>query len=542
MHPSSLPSRGGIGDFGPAAYEFVDWLAAAQQTLWQVLPLGPVGYGNSPYSCTSAFAGNVLFVSAERLAEEGLLDREQVESLPDGESPVDYDSVRQNKLPLLREAADRFFENPIPALKRAYDGFCEKNNKEWLDDYALFSVLREKFDNQSWQSWPPELVKCDPEAVKTAVAEHTQEINRERFLQFAFFLQWCSLRSYCAERDIRIVGDLAIFISYDSADVWTHPDIFRLHDDLSPEVVSGVPPDAFSETGQRWGNPLYNWDKLKARGYDWWIDRLRWAVETCDIVRLDHFRGFEAYWEIPADEETAINGCWVKGPNEDLFLALRNALGKLPFIAEDLGLITKEVVKLRENLDIPGMKVLQFGFGDRGAHIYLPHSYEPNSVVYTGTHDNDTTLGWWKNSASEEERIAAATYLNITQEEDIAWSFVRGALTSVANLAIIPVQDVLGLDSDARMNVPSKILGNWSWRLRRGELSEELAARLARLVELTDRDAVLREAAQSKDQDTTQPASAAEQHKGKMCEQISAFQGSASADANSLPGEDVSKL
>jgi 4-alpha-glucanotransferase len=521
IHPSSLPSLGGIGDFGPAAYEFADWLAAAKQTLWQVLPLGPIGYGNSPYSCTSAFAGNVLFVSAERLAELGLLSREQVESLPDGESPVDYQSVRHHKLPLLREAADRFFEDPNPALKRAYETFCEKN-KEWLDDHSLFSVLREKFDNRSWQSWPEELVKRDSAAIQKALAEHALDFNRERFLQFAFFLQWSSLRSYCAERGIRVVGDLAIFVSYDSADVWTHPDIFRLHkDDLTPEVVSGVPPDAFSETGQRWGNPLYDWDKLKARGYDWWVKRLGWAIETCDIVRLDHFRGFEACWEIPADQETAIHGRWVKGPNEDLFLALRKAFGKLPFIAEDLGLITEEVIELRRKLDIPGMKVMQFGFGDRGAHIYLPHAYESNSVVYTGTHDNDTTLGWWTNCASDQERISAASYLNITREADIAWSFVRGALTSVANLAILPIQDVLGLDSTARMNVPSKTLGNWSWRLRRGELSEELAARLARLVELTDRDAVLRQAEHSKDQGERQQTSSGEQRQRKMCEQVS---------------------
>jgi 4-alpha-glucanotransferase len=520
LHPSSLPSRGGIGDFGPAAYEFIDWLAAAKQTLWQVLPLGPVGYGNSPYSCTSAFAGNVLFISAEKLAEQGLLDPAIVDSLPDGDSPVDYDDVRTHKLPLLREAADKFFAKPGPDLLRAYNTFCDEN-KKWLEDYALFSVLREKFDDQPWHSWSPDLVKREPTAIAKISKELTRELDRERFLQFAFYHQWCNLRSYCAERGVRVVGDLAIFVSYDSADVWTHPGIFRLHEDLTPEVVSGVPPDAFSETGQRWGNPLYDWNKLKLRGYDWWIDRLRWAVETCDIVRLDHFRGFEAYWEIPADEETAIHGRWVPGPNEDLFLALRNALGKLPFIAEDLGLITREVVELRTELDIPGMKVMQFGFGNRGAHIYLPHQYEPNCVVYTGTHDNDTTLGWWKNSASDEERLSAATYLNITSEEDIAWSFIRGALTSVANLAIVPVQDVLSLDSDARMNVPSKVLGNWSWRLRRGHLTSELATKLARLVELTDRDAVLRKDAEKREQEAEQHASASEDRKRKMCEQIS---------------------
>ena len=519
MHPSSLPSGGGIGDFGPAAYEFADWLTAAKQTLWQVLPLGPLGFGNSPYSCTSAFAGNTLLVSAERLADHGLLERERVKSLADGESPVDYEAVRAQKLPLLRQAADRFFEQPNEKLKGAYQAFCEQN-KAWLEDYVLFSVLRDKYHDRTWQSWPQELAKRDPAALKKIRSEMAQELNRERFLQFSFFQQWCELRSYCAERGIRIVGDVAIFVSYDSADVWTHPDIFQLHEDLTPEVVSGVPHDAFSATGQRWGNPLYDWDKLKARGYDWWIERLRWAVETCDIVRLDHFRGFEAYWEIPADEETAINGQWVKGPNEDLFTALRNKLGKLPFIAEDLGLITEEVVELRKKLDIPGMRVMQFGFNDRGAHIYLPHSYESNTVVYTGTHDNDTTLGWWKNSATDEERTAAANYLNITREEDIAWSFVRGALTSVAALAVVPVQDVLGLDSDARMNVPSRTLGNWSWRLRRGELTTELADRLARLVELTDRDAVLRQAAADEEPSAEQQASASEQRKRKMCEQI----------------------
>jgi 4-alpha-glucanotransferase len=519
LHPSSLASRGGIGDFGPAAYEFADWLAAGKQTLWQVLPLGPVGFGNSPYSCTSAFAGNTLLISAERLAEQGLLDRAIADSLPDGDSPVDYERVQLHKVPLLRQAADKFFAQPKHPLHPPYDTFCEEN-KKWLDDYVLFSVLREKFDGESWQSWPKELVKRDPAAIKKISADLAREIDRERFLQFAFFYQWCSLRSYCSERGIRVVGDVAIFVSYDSADVWTHPDIFRLREDLTPEVVSGVPPDAFSETGQRWGNPLYDWDKLKVRGYDWWIDRLRWATETCDILRLDHFRGFEAYWEIPADEETAIHGRWIPGPGKDFFIAVQNKLGKLPFIVEDLGLITPDVELLRDNLELPGMKVMQFGFGDRGAHIYLPHRYETNCVVYTGTHDNDTTLGWWKSLASDAERISAATYLNITREEDISWSFVRGALTSVANLAIVPLQDVLGLDSDARMNVPSKTLGNWSWRLNKGHLTSELAERLSRLVELTDRDAVLRSRTPNESADSAQETSRGDEGKRKLCEQI----------------------
>jgi 4-alpha-glucanotransferase len=487
LHPSSLPSRGGIGDFGPAAYEFVDWLTEARQTLWQILPMGPPGYGNSPYSCTSAFAGNILFVSAERLADVGLLSHERVAELPDGESPVDYESVRTHKVPLLWEAADRFFAGANGQLREDYDRFCNQN-AWWLEDHALFSVLREELQNEAWHSWPADLVKREPAALEKALRDHARELNRERFLQFAFFEQWRKLHAYCTERGIRVVGDLAIFVSYDSADVWTHPEIFQLREDLLPEVIAGVPPDAFSETGQRWGNPVYDWKKLKETGYEWWIQRLRWAVETFDIVRLDHFRGFEAYWEIPADEPTAVNGHWVKGPNEDLFNALRKAGVKLPFIAEDLGYITKDVEQLRKKLDIPGMKILQFGFSNRGAHIYLPHCYEANSVVYTGTHDNDTTLGWWKNSASEEEKLLAATYLNIVREDDVPWSFIRGALTSVANFAIVPIQDVLGLDSDGRMNVPSKTYGNWSWRLRQGALTPELAMSLARLVEVTDRD------------------------------------------------------
>ena len=412
MHPTSLPSRGGIGDFGPAAYRFVDWLAAAKQTLWQVLPLGPVGFGDSPYSCTSAFAGNVLMVSLERLADRGLIDRDRVGHLPDGDRPVDFGSVREHKLPLLREAARTFLKAAGQTGRARYEKFCQ-DTEPWLEDYVLYSVLREHFEGKPWSDWPHAVVCREPDTIAALREELHERIDEERFLQFAFFEQWSALRGYCSARGIRVIGDVAIFVSYDSADVWTHPDIFRLNQDLAPVVVAGVPPDAFSETGQRWGNPLYDWDALKQRGYDWWIKRMRWAVETCDILRLDHFRGFEAFWEIPAEEPTAVHGHWVKGPNSDLFDAMRNALGKLPFIAEDLGYITPEVHALRKKLDIPGMKVLQFGFGDRGAHIYLPHRYEPDSVVYTGTHDNDTTLGWWKSSATEDEKKFAKAYLGI---------------------------------------------------------------------------------------------------------------------------------
>ncbi len=486
LHPTSLPSCGGIGDLGPAAYSFVDWLAAAKQTLWQILPLQPLGYGNSPYSCTSAFAGNVLLVSLERLAERGLIDPVRVGQVPEGATPVDYDGVRAHKLPLLREAADKFLGSETGSAHARYERFC-RENASWLEDYVLFSVLRERFADRAWNTWPAEIVRRDPATMAQLRSELQRPLAEERFLQFAFFEQWSALRAYCAERGIRVIGDVSIFVNYDSADVWTHPELFRLDEDLNPTVVAGVPPDAFSETGQRWGNPLYDWEALRARGYDWWIERMKWAIDTCDIVRLDHFRGFEACWEIPADEPTAVHGRWIDGPNQDLFKALRNALGVLPFIAEDLGYITPQVHDLRKKLKIPGMKILQFGFGDRGAHIYLPHRYGRDCVVYTGTHDNDTTLGWWKQGATEEEKKLASTYLGIG-EDGVHWAFIRAALSSVASLSVIPVQDVLGLDSDARMNVPSQSAGNWSWRLRAGLLTPELAERLATLVEVADRD------------------------------------------------------
>jgi 4-alpha-glucanotransferase len=500
MHPTSLPSRGGIGDLGPAAYEFVDWLASAKQTLWQILPFGPAGYGNSPYSCTSAFAGNILMISLERLADHGYLEPEKLATITAADDPVDYDKVRADKLPLLRDAAQRFLKYSEGSVREKYDQFCKANEK-WLDDYALFAGLREYFGDEEWTSWPSELVHRKPEAIAEWRTKLKDSIEIECFLQFAFFEQWKALRAYCAERGIRIIGDVAIFVSYDSADVWTHPDIFRLKPDLSCEVVAGVPPDAFSATGQRWGNPLYNWDALKERGYDWWVDRMRWSLANCDIVRLDHFRGFEACWEIPADEPTAVNGHWTPGPNADVFKTLKRELRNLPFIAEDLGYITKEVRELRKNLDIPGMKVMQFGFGDKGAHIYLPHMFAPDCVVYTGTHDNDTTVGWWKSIAREEEKAWAVEYLGKV-DDGVEWAFIRAAYSSVAILAIIPVQDVLGLDSDARMNIPSKPGGNWTWRLRKDTLTKELADKLALLTVVTDRDFYVKAPAGTKPTDS----------------------------------------
>ena len=343
---------------------------------------------------------------------------------------------------------------------------------------------------QSWQTWPRELAHREPGALNKVRKDCDEAIQVERAIQFAFFEQWRALHSYSRQRKIKIVGDIAIFVNLDCADVWKHRELFHLDDNLQPVCVAGVPPDFFSKTGQRWGNPLYRWDVLKSRGYDWWIQRMRWVLNVCDIIRLDHFRGFEAYWEIPGHEPTAVNGRWVKGPDKDLFHALRNSLGDLPFIAEDLGTITPEVERLRDDLGLPGMRILQFGFSDRGAHIYLPHRFDKNTVVYTGTHDNDTTVGWWNSGATEAEKAAVQSYLR-PGRDGIAWAFIRAALTSVADLCVIPLQDVLCLDSDARMNIPSKSDGNWSWRFQAAALKPEIAQQLAELTQIADRDLAL---------------------------------------------------
>ncbi len=489
LHPTSLPSSGGIGDLGPAAYAFVDFLAAARQGLWQVLPLAPPGIGSSPYSATSAFAGNPLLISLERLAEHGWIDRESVSGLPQTQGPVDFARVRTSKMPLLRQAATNFLRAGSAQHLQRFDRW-RRENIWWLDDYVFFEALRERYGEASWNTWPHELALRDPAALDRTGRELAEELQLRRAIQFAFYQQWHALHAYCRGKGIKVIGDVAIFVSYDSADVWTHPDVFYLDESGTPQVVAGVPPDAFSVTGQRWGNPLYRWDTLRQRGYDWWIQRMRWVTQTCDIVRLDHFRGFEAYWEIPASEPTAVRGRWVKGPNDDLFHALRDALGDLPFIAEDLGYITPEVHALRERLDIPGMRVMQFAFGNKGAHIYLPHNFITNCVVYTGTHDNDTTTGWWKACATEEERRAVRAYLG-ESKDGIQWDFIRSAMGSVADLCVIPLQDVLGLGSEGRMNVPSKADGNWTWRYAEGALTAALAERLAALVEVTDRDRFL---------------------------------------------------
>jgi 4-alpha-glucanotransferase len=489
LHPTSLPSRGGIGDLGPVAHEFVEFLAAARQRLWQVLPLSPVGYANSPYSSISAFAGNPLLISLERLADKGWIGLDRVKSVADYDGDVDFERAKSAKMPLIREAATNFLQNAKGNYRARYERFC-RDNAWWLEDYVLFAVLRHKYPG-SWNNWPREIARRESGALQKEREEMGPMLDSARVVQFFFYEQWNAVREHCANYKIKVIGDVAIFVNYDSADVWTHPDIFQLNGNLEPEFVAGVPPDAFSKTGQRWGNPLYRWDVLKQRGYDWWIQRMRWATTTCDIVRLDHFRGFESYWEIPAYEPTAIHGRWVKGPADDLFHALRNALGDLPFIAEDLGMITPEVHALRERLQVPGMRVMQFGFGDRGAHIYLPHKFEPNTVVYTGTHDNDTTVGWWRHSANEDERRHAAEYLG-KPEDGIHWAFIRAAEGSVADQCVVPLQDVLGLGTEARMNTPSRPDNNWAWRFHPGVLTPELAKKLAAIADVSDRDGLTR--------------------------------------------------
>jgi len=485
LHPTSLPSRGGIGDFGPAAYEFLDFLASARQGLWQVLPLGPPANGNSPYSSTSAFAGNPLLVSLERLAERGWIDGAKLKELPNSIGPIDYDQVHEQKLPLLMKAAHNFLDSATGAAKSRFEGF-RTDNDWWLEDFVLYDALRNRYSKQSWNNWPLDLARRDPGALQTARTELASEMAVRRVIQFFFYEQWHALRLYCAQKSIRVVGDIAIFVDYDSADVWANRELFRLKDNLDPEAVSGVPPDAFSATGQRWGNPLYDWNALRSQGYKWWVQRLRWATQTCDFIRLDHFRGFAQFWEIPASEPTAINGRWVDGPRDELFNKLREELGGLPFFAEDLGYITPDVHELRERHQIPGMAVLQFGFGDPGAHMYLPHRLTADRVVYTGTHDNDTTLGWWNSSATEYERRAAEAYVGHC-EDGINWAFIRAAQASVASFAVFPLQDALGLGSEARLNTPSVKTGNYHWRCHPESLTANLAQRLANLAEVTDR-------------------------------------------------------
>ncbi len=488
LHVTSLPSYGGVGDFGPAAYEFVDFLVAAKQRLWQVLPLNPTGYGSSPYSALSAFAGNALLISLERLVEAGWLTADRIEGLPGHNGPCDFGLAQVKKEPLIEEAAANFLDRASAAERLRFQKFVQENSS-WLTDWALYAVLRRRFGYKLWVEWPTEYAYRDETAMANVLNESGRELAIEQAVQFLFQEQWADLRAYCAEKKVQILGDVAIFVSYDSADVWTHPEIFELDEHRKPTRVSGVPPDYFSETGQRWGNPLYRWSLLEEHGFDWWVARIRRALALYDSVRLDHFRGFEAYWSICADEQTAMNGQWVKAPGHALFIRLKEIFGTLPFLAEDLGVITPEVDDLREFFGMPGMRILQFGFAERGEHLYLPHRYVPNTVVYTGTHDNNTTLGWWREDTTAAEREHVQIYTRpIEHDGDVVWTMIKLAAASVANTCVFPMQDVLHLGSEARMNTPSAPEGNWTWRYHRDDLHPDFALKMAAISEMTDRD------------------------------------------------------
>jgi 4-alpha-glucanotransferase len=493
-----LPGPFGIGDLGRCAYEFADFLAAAGQKVWQVLPLNPTGYGDSPYQCFSAFAGNPMLLSLERLGDEGLLQQSELDQSPAfPEDFVDYGPVIQFRMAALRRAAQAFFADASRTDRAAFDHFCESASP-WLDDYALFMACKDAHQGIMWTLWDPEIRKRDPRAMSEWSTRLAAEVQAYKYWQFEFFRQWERLKIYSQQRGIRFMGDIPIYVAHDSADVWAHPDLFHLDDHGRPTVVSGVPPDYFSATGQLWGNPIYRWDLLAADGFQWWIERFRASFALFDMVRLDHFRGFESYWEVPAGETTAIHGRWVKGPGEELLSALQNAFGELPIVAENLGVITPAVEKLRKQFGLPGMSLLQFAFGtDPQGPSFRPHNYSRDLAAYTGGHDNDTTVGWWSSSGAGDstrtpddvrrEHDFARAYLNMGDDDEINWVMIRAILASVADVAIVPLQDVLGLGSQARMNLPGKVSGNWKWRYRPGALNAELSHRLRSLVTLYDR-------------------------------------------------------
>ncbi|MEH2451689.1 4-alpha-glucanotransferase [Nostoc sp.] len=487
LHPTSFPSRFGIGDLGLEAYRFIDFLKESHQQYWQVLPLGPTAYGNSPYMCYSAMAGNPLLISPEKLRDEGLLTDEDFANLPGfPEEKVDFKEVVPVKIGLLKKAYEHFRANATPILQKEFEGFCD-SKAYWLDNYALFMALKDANENANWHTWPSELVKRDPQAMEQVQERLNGEISYYKFVQFEFFRQWSELKSYANMRGIDIIGDIPIYVAHDSADVWAHPNIFCLDEQTGAAAqMAGVPPDYFSATGQLWGNPVYNWEELQKQDFKWWVQRFEAMLDYVDIIRIDHFRGFEAYWAVPQGEETAMNGKWVEAPGDAFFEVIRQKLGKLPVLAEDLGVITPGVEALRDKYEFPGMKILQFAFSADAANPFLPFNYPRNAVVYTGTHDNDTTLGWF-DTASDQEKQNLLLYLGSISPEGIHWDLIRLALSSIANQAIIPLQDILGLGNQARMNFPSIPEGNWEWRYQTAALTQELGDRLKVLTELNGR-------------------------------------------------------
>jgi 4-alpha-glucanotransferase len=489
LHITSLPSSLGIGDMGPEAYRFADFLSEANQGFWQILPLNPIDplYGNSPYHSIAAFAGNSLLISPELLRQDGLLAARDIEPVPPAlAGKVDYRAVTTYKARLFHLAFERFQQ---VRDRDEYETFCSQESS-WLDDYTLFVALKAHFKGTAWDAWPGEVRNRHAEALKALSRELRADIAREKFRQYLFFHQWFALKRYCNERKIRIIGDIPIYVDYDSVDVWTNPEIFKLDEDKRPAALSGVPPDYFSATGQLWGNPVYQWNVLKERNFDWWIRRMGHTLNLFDVVRIDHFRGLVAYWEVPAGEQTATKGKWVEAPVYDFFDALRAHFPTLPVIAEDLGVITPDVKEVMRRFQLPGMKVLLFAFGeDNPLHPYLPHTYERHAVVYTGTHDNNTVGGWFAREARPEDKKRLFRYLGREiAAKDVPGELIRLAMMSVANLAIIPLQDILGLGKEARMNRPATGDGNWEWQLVPGRLTPRLAEKLRTMTQIYGRE------------------------------------------------------
>ncbi len=483
LHPTSLPGPYGIGTLGENAYRWIDFLQAAGQRLWQVMPLGPTGYGDSPYQSFSAFAGNPYLIDLDVLLRQGLLESTDLAVYPVlSDERVDFGGIYHHKLPILSKVFERFEAGAGDRV--AFEAFCAKQ-APWLDDFALFMACKEAHDGASWNNWQADIRLRKAAALKSWHKQLAPAIRRHKVWQWLFYEQWRALKTYANEKDILIIGDIPIFIAYDSADAWANPELYHLDEAGNPTVIAGVPPDYFSATGQRWGNPLYRWDKMQATGFQWWIERFKSTLDFVDIVRVDHFRGFEAYWEIPASEPTAVKGRWVPGPGQVFFDAIKAALAELPIIAEDLGVITPGVEALRDNNHLPGMKVLQFAFAADASDPYLPHNYTARSVVYSGTHDNDTTRGWYE-QAPEKERDLVRRYL-ARDDSNVAWEFVRLASASVADTAVVPLQDVLNLGTEARMNTPGLASGNWSWRFRWEDLPYWVASQLHDMAELYGR-------------------------------------------------------
>ncbi len=473
LHISSLPNQYGIGTFGKEAYEFVDFLRASGQGYWQLLPLVQTGFGNSPYQGFSTFAGNPLFINYEMLEEEGLLNRDDYKNLDYGQerSKVDFEKVTNNNLCVLRKAFSAINTN----INQAIFEFGKKHH--WLKNYSEFMAIKGKYNNIQWQDWPAPLKFREEQALEEIRVELKEDIEFWKFVQYTFFQQWEKLKQYTNRNGIKIIGDIPIYVSTDSTDTWENCSIFNFHENCTPRSVAGCPPDAFSKTGQLWGNPIYKWDELEKQSFKWWIERIEGCMELYDVIRIDHFRGLESYWDIPFGEETAINGRWIKGPGMKLINAIKTSIENVDIIAEDLGYLTADVLKLLRDSEFPGMKVLQFAFDSREESDYLPHNYERNCIVYTGTHDNDTAIGWMEN-ADEKDVALAIDYMKLNNTEGYHWGYIRAAWSTVAKLAVAPMQDFLGLDTSARMNIPSTIGHNWEWRLTEGQLKEELSTKI----------------------------------------------------------------